>query len=102
MQFKDDTIDVRGIRAELIIALMVAESTYQAMSGQGITITSVTDGEHSKTSLHYSGCAVDIRNPEAFDNVTMAASLKARLFDDYDVIDEVDHIHIEYQPRNGR
>ena len=49
-------------------------------------------------SLHYAGCAVDLRFPP--DN---AAGLKAALAEalggDYDVVLEADHIHVEFQPK---
>jgi hypothetical protein len=49
-------------------------------------------------SLHYRGFAVDLRLPT--DNKEeIRAELAASLGAEYDVILEIDHIHIEYDPK---
>jgi hypothetical protein len=67
-----------------------------------MVVTSVNDGSHSYSSLHYSGCAADlrIRNlPEHTMPEDVANEIKERLGKDFDVIVEKDHIHMEYQPK---
>ena len=92
-----------GLKPELLLALMVAESVW-TQSGVELVVTSLNDGKHSKTSLHYAGCAADIRT----NNITeigkkewLVEQLRFCLGQnpDYDVILEIDHIHIEYQPK---
>ena len=100
MKFKEG-INTRGIQSELILALCVADSVWRN-AGEELVITSIADGKHSETSLHYAGCAADIRirdlqlSPEV-----MADALKQALGNnpDYDVVVEKDHIHLEWQPK---
>jgi len=100
MIIKDNSVKIHGIRPELVFALNVANDIY-AKHGQELVITSLNDGKHSSTSLHYSGCAADLRIN--YFNKTLAKTVRLdidkRLGIDYDVILESDHIHIEYQPR---
>ncbi|MBA7495086.1 hypothetical protein ES702_05665 [subsurface metagenome] len=66
--------------------------------GHELVITSTYEGDHSPGSLHYSNDAVDIRAP-----VNRAGEIFAEIREllgvDFDVVDEVDHIHIEYDPK---
>ncbi|KKL05866.1 hypothetical protein LCGC14_2601760 [marine sediment metagenome] len=102
IRFKRGT-KISGIRAELILALLVAEGVYDKYDTD-LVVTSVNDGRHSYTSLHYSGSAADIRTrelPEADSIQAVAEEIRQDLSDEYDVIVESDHIHIEYQPKRG-
>jgi len=93
-------VKIQGISNEMLLGLFVADQVYQE-HGYELTITSVIDGRHSKTSLHYSGNGGDLRTrdiPED-DREPIRASIKERLGIDFDVILESDHIHMEYQPR---
>lgn len=100
MRFKDDTINPQGITNELMLAIWVADEVYHDY-GAELVITSLVDGRHSHTSLHYCGNAVDvrIRNLPPEKQEPVRTEIKARLNKHYDVILEEDHIHIEYQPR---
>jgi hypothetical protein len=61
------------------------------------------DGKHTAGSLHYSGAAIDVRTrdfpPEALPR--LIARIKACLGDDFDVLLETDHIHLEFQPKQA-
>lgn len=99
MKLKDG-VTVMGIRPELVLALFIADRIWAGL-GQELVVTSVTDGKHSRTSLHYAGQAADLR-VNYFDAPTRqkaADRLKDALGLDYDVIIEPDHIHLEFQPR---
>lgn len=100
MILKDKSISIQGIRPELLYAIIVANDVYKEFN-QELVITSLNDGRHSSTSLHYSGCAADFRTryfaPGEAQEVTK--KLDEKLGIDYDVILESDHIHLEYQPR---
>lgn len=101
MRLKDDSVNPVGLRPELLFAIMVAKDVY-LNRGYELVITSLNDATHSETSLHYSGCAVDLRttviNPnEDWDSV--ARQIKRRLNKHYDVLNEHNHIHIEWQAR---
>ena len=72
-----------------------------------LTVTSINDSTHSRTSLHYIGHACDIRTktlPSATAKRWFAAEVRRRLGADYDVILEKlgqtnEHLHVEYQPK---
>ena len=99
IRLKDDTVVLTGLRPEMLFAIRVAEAVYDPVD---LVITSVNDGRHSATSLHYAGCAVDIRTrnlPSEIAAVDVAAQIKDALNIDFDVLFEGDHIHIEWQPR---
>ncbi|MEE9273305.1 MAG: hypothetical protein V3U57_08575 [Robiginitomaculum sp.] len=68
----------------------------------GVTpvITSGSDGTHSTGSLHYDGNAVDLRTNNLTQAQTMAvaSALSTLLGSGYDVVVEIDHIHVEYNP----
>lgn len=101
MQLKDDSVNPIGLRSELLFGIMAAQEVYREY-GYDLVITSLNDAKHSSTSLHYSGSAVDLRtvvlNPEE-DWESVAIDIKQRLNINYDVINESNHIHLEYQPR---
>lgn len=105
MQLKSNHVNLAGLSPQIVLALFIAEQVYQTF-GREITITSLNDSVHSETSLHYAGQAVDLRtqNPingmKYFDDpLEVVRRIKSRLNQDFDVMYEGDHIHIEYQPR---
>jgi len=96
-------VKIQGVRSELILGLMVADEVYKN-AGYELTITSLMDGTHSATSLHYSGCAVDLRTRNISSDEQkklIVVQMKQKLGIDFDVILESNHIHMEYQPRKG-
>ena len=99
MKFKEG-VKVFGIRQEALLILMCAETVW-ARQGEEVVCTSVVDGSHSVASLHFAGCAVDLRI-WGLDVEKAAAELREALTDEYDVVVEADHIHVEYQPKRGQ
>lgn len=95
-------VTVTGLRPELLLALTIADRIYQN-HGHDLVVTSLLDGRHSWTSLHYSGCAADLRTTAAGLAAStieaIASDIKRSLTVDYDVVVEVDHLHVEFQPR---
>lgn len=89
-----------GIRPEMILGLMAAETVYREL-GHELVVTSITDGKHSRTSLHYAGQAVDLRTRDMGEQTAKTARdmISISLPDDYDCILETNHIHLEWQPR---
>ena len=91
-----------GLMPQLLLALMVADQVW-ADNGQELVVTSLNDSKHSRTSLHYAGCAADLRtryfDPDQVE--TIAELLREALGNcpDYDVVVESDHIHLEWQPK---
>lgn len=88
-----------GIRPEIALALHVADGIWQAQ-GQDLVVTSLTEGLHSRTSLHYFGAAADFRIWN-IDAERARRELADALGEDYDVVLEQDHIHCEFQPKSG-
>jgi len=62
-------------------------------------ITSTAEGTHLPWSYHYIGRALDFRFPLRKEVETCIKELKEKLGEDYDVVEEEDHIHIEYDPK---
>ena len=93
-------VSLLGVRPELIIGLMVADTVCREI-GVDLTITSICDGVHSATSLHYTGAAADIRTRDMTESQIprLMTALVAALTNDFDVVLESNHIHLEYQPR---
>lgn len=92
-------VRVFGVRAEVVLALMVAKDVF-AQHGQAaaFVITSIMEGVHSRASIHYIGGAADLRRPN-IKAAEIVADLQQKLGDDYDVILESDHLHLEFQPK---
>ena len=95
-------VNPAGVRPELTLGLLVADAVWRK-HGQRLVITSLNDGKHSLTSLHWAGQAGDLRTryftPEEVPEV--AAELREDMGhnSDYDVVVEDDHIHLEWQPK---
>jgi hypothetical protein len=89
-----------GLRPEMLLAAVAAERVY-AEAGHDFVITAGVDGKHATGSLHYAGAAIDVRTRDvpAADVPKLLARINACLGDDFDVLLEVDHIHIEFQPK---
>ena len=80
--------------------LRAAEIVY-AQCGVPCVVTSGTDGQHRKDSKHYTGHALDLRifhlKPEQVQPVVQG--LQKLLGEDFDIILERDHIHVEFDPK---
>ena len=96
MKIKKGAI-VAGLQIKMRPVLIEAEKLWKE-NGDELVITAGLDGAHSAGSLHYYGYAVDlrIRNFNASAKPGIAAALKKRLGNDYDVILHKTHIHVEY------
>ena len=94
-------VNIQGMSTELLYGLNVADAVYKEL-GYELTVTSVLDGRHSLTSLHYAGNAADLRIRGVSDPQAIVDMLKARLGVNFDVLLESNHIHIEYQPRRPK
>jgi hypothetical protein len=81
----------------------IAAVIYNSL-GVPFVVTSGRDGQHMSGSLHYSGNAMDLRRHDLdAKGVTGQAvnMLRSQLGGDYDVVLESDHIHVEYDPKEG-
>jgi hypothetical protein len=99
MTLKSDA-RVHGIRPEIVLAAMVVHAIYQA-NGLDVVITSGIEGKHSFGSFHYAGAAMDFRTNHvpAEKLPGLVQKITAALGPDFDVLREVDHLHVEFQPK---
>ena len=91
-----------GVKPETVAAMIVANSIFQKREVPFV-VTSVVDGKHRRGSRHYSGYAFDVRtrNLSQTHAIDVHKEMKDALGDDYDVLLESNHIHIEYDPKTG-
>lgn len=95
-------VKLSGVRPELVLALGIAAEIYQKYFGIVMTVTSVKDGAHKSGSKHYVGCAADLRVWGLEGRiVTVVDAIKTALGEDFDVVPEGDHIHLEFDPKGA-
>lgn len=92
---------IKGAKPELVIGLIIAASVYETF-GVDLVVTEITGGTHSPGSLHYVGLAADLRTNNVPEGrvPTLFNNLKIALGAQFDTVQESDHIHIEFQPKN--
>lgn len=99
IRLKDHTVNLDGLSMEILSAILVVMRVCLRHGMQEVMITSARDGKHGIPSLHPAGQAVDIRNFTWPDSIGMADEIRAKLHQDFDVVIEHDHLHIEYDPK---
>ena len=99
MRLKPGT-KLKGLQPQILFAAFVAEEVYAAR-GRDLWITSGNDGKHLPNSKHYDGQAIDIRtkNLDQHEVAGVVEAIRVRLNDEYDIVLETDHLHIEYDPK---
>ncbi len=93
---------IRGIQPEMCIAHTLIVALF-SRHGIACRLSSGTDGEHSFASLHYVGYALDISFqgiPKTLIDI-LHAEFKSVLGDEFDVVKEGTHFHIEFQPKSA-
>lgn len=92
-----------GLCSQMVVAWLVAEFAFQK-HGFEATVTSGSEGQHGRTSLHNDGSALDFETKHLPRVLALSVSkdVTERLGPDYDVLLEMDppHLHIEWQPKN--
>jgi len=90
-------VDISRLNREIRRALPMIENVYNHC-GCELVITSTYEGNHGAGSLHYCDDALDTRKPvERLQEI--AREIKERLGRDYDIVQEEDHLHYEYDPK---
>lgn len=95
---------------QMALGAIIAMKVFQEITGAEAILTSVSEGRHSEKSLHYSGCAIDLRtkNIVGMNREGMCKVVTRQIADNlganFDVILESlgkanEHIHIEYDPK---
>lgn len=100
-------VSLRGCKSEILFALQVAEGVWTSKGAPELVVTCGSDGRHHRGSLHYLGQAVDLRTynlPGGYRGQgaqEATEELQDRLGDEYDVVLEFNHVHIEFQPKGA-
>jgi len=76
------------------------DQAFNDIAGRDAVVTYTTNGQHSPNSLHYSGNACDLRTRDLTEDQVqeLTEQLRQSLGDNYDVLFEGNHFHIEYDP----
>lgn len=102
IHFKEGVV-VGNIKLPLLDGLLRAALVFWRW-GYQLVVTSLSDGTHMSNSLHYRGYAADLRSHDvrAVDVAGLMSALNRELGKEYQLIHEVDHFHLEYDPgRDG-
>jgi hypothetical protein len=101
---KDD-VHINGAHFDPVMVRIIdaARETAPMLEKGTVWVTSANDSEHMEGSLHFENRAFDIRIRNIIGDVQYEARLWAErmqvlLGDNYDVLLESDHIHVEFQP----
>lgn len=90
-------VDISRLHREIRRSLNRVNEIYYDL-GEELVITSTYGGDHSPSSLHYCHDAYDCRFPKVNPGLVMD-KIRARIGRKYDVVNEGDHIHVEYDPK---
>lgn len=97
-----------GLSPNMSGAEDTVDRVYNDTTGNDATVTYSTNGVHGvnaagNSSFHYEGDAVDLRTRglNAAERGEIVARLQDALGPNYQVVDEGNHIHIEYDPPGG-
>jgi hypothetical protein len=92
-------VKIANLKPQLLIAIMVSDHVY-TFYGKELVITSIDDSKHGIGTLHGQGYAFDLRTSYFTNNEQLLVSgeIRTKLGDNFDVVLEIDHIHIEYDP----
>lgn len=75
------------------------DAVHQEIVGREAIITSARDGRHMSKSLHFLGKAIDLRTRDmSGKEKKVVEALKKKLGNNFDIVLESDHIHLEYDP----
>ena len=100
LRFKGNT-KLYGLQPESLHGIDTCLGVFHSR-GLPMTITSARGDQHGPHSHHFKGLAWDIRIWDiAGEEQLVCEELQDALGDQYQVILETDHIHVEYDPVDG-
>lgn len=99
-------VDLRGLHPCWGVAYPIIQQIF-ADNGYPCVVTSANDSRHGAASLHYKGCALDLRTKHIDVRYTkdrIIQQVKERLGAQFDVVFESDgkpneHLHVEFDPK---
>ena len=97
-------VRLKDLQPQVVLAALVVERIYEGYRVDCV-ITSANDSRHGTNSLHYKGCAIDIRTKTfGGDKEELRNEIAEALGDEFDVVIEDlgglnEHMHIEWDPR---
>lgn len=97
--------EVRAVAWTPQLALILARaSDWSLRSGVDVEVNSIDDGTHGVTTLHGLSIAIDLDTVGDLrkDLVLLHQFLAAVMPQEYDVVWEDDHVHVEMDVRRGR
>jgi len=91
-----------GLSVPMAIAHTIVVESFRSC-GYDCTMTSATDRTHSRASLHYIGNGSDYSyfGVSPYNRLKIRDDVKVRLGREFDVVDEGDHLHVEWQPKEA-
>ena len=92
-------VDISRLKGPARRALQIVSDELERREFE-LVVTSTFEGNHKARSLHYAHLAFDFRQPKGERGGLLTALIKG-LGVDYDVIPEMDHMHIEYDPKGS-
>jgi len=92
-------VDISRLNREIRRGLGIVGRVYTE-NNEELIITSTFEGIHSEGSLHYGNDAFDMRYPLKFPG-TIIGGVRRALGPEYDLVEEGDHVHIEYDPKRS-
>jgi hypothetical protein len=95
---KDDSVKVSNLHPKMLLAIGYAARIWAANDLPHLVITSGNDAEHMEGSLHYKNRAIDLRIWGLVAPHVAAQELRECLGDDFDVVCEKTHVHVEWDP----
>jgi len=101
MKHLKDDVQPGPIKPVLLDALLRLAVLYHQYE-RALVITALGDGVHKPNSLHYRGYAADLRTRDipAWQVPHLLDAIQHELGHDWDVLQEVDHLHVEYDPQH--
>lgn len=94
---------ILGMTQQALTGWAICAGVYEDFKLGECVLTCGTDDKHKPGSLHFAGQAFDlrIRDIPPASREPARTEMKRRLGDDFDVVLEGDHFHVEYQPKVG-
>ena len=97
MLLNPNNCDLSRLRYKARQALWLIVHLYE-LAGLDFAVTHTDDGMHMEGSLHFKNRAFDGLPPER-EREQILKQAKVMMGPDWDLIDEKDHWHIEYDPK---